>query len=154
VNSTLEQTAPAFTAFATLQPTVGQQAAAANFYATLTGRISSLTRYVGLSETTGKYTPQGFYTSRAQQTEYGMYVQDTWRFRPNVTFTGGVRWEVQGPFQSLNNTLTQVGYAGLFGESGVGNLFKPGTLTGSPTTYTRFAEGSKTHNTDYGAFAP
>src|SRR6185369_4585360 len=80
--------------------------------------------------------------------------QDTWRFRPNVTFTGGLRWEVQEPFQSLNNTLTQVGYAGLFGESGVGNVFKPGTLTGSPSTYTRFTPGSKTAETQYGNFAP
>ena len=154
ISSTLAGDATAFNAFASLNPTVSQQAGAAAFYAQMSGRMSSLTRYVGLSETTGKYTPQGFFTSRAQQTEYGLYVQDTWRFRPNVTLTGGVRWEVQGPFQSLNNTLTQVGYAGLFGESGVGNVFKPGTLTGSPSTYTRFAAGSKTYDTDYGNFAP
>src|SRR4029077_8546560 len=54
----------------------------------------------------------------------------------------------------LNNTLTNVTYEGLFGESGVGNLFKPGTLTGSPSQYTRFAAGQKTYNTDYGNFAP
>jgi hypothetical protein len=154
VNSTLEATSPAFTAFASLQPTVSQQATAANFYATLVGRISSLTRYVGLSETTGKYTPQGFFTSRAQQTEYGLYGQDSWRIRPNLTLTGGLRWEVQGPFQSLNDTLTNITYAGLFGESGQDNLFKPGVLTGSPSTYVRFKKGDKTNNTAYGNFAP
>ena len=154
ISSTLAGDATAFNAFSSLNATVGQQANAAAFYATLTGRISSMTRYVGLSETTGKYTPQGFFTSRAQQTEYGFYAQDTWRFRPNITLTGGIRWEIQGPFQSLNDTLTQVTYAGLFGESGVGNLFKPGVLTGSPSTYTRFTKGSKTHNTDYGTLAP
>lgn len=154
ISGTLAGDTAAFNAFSSLNDTVGQQANAAAFYATLAGRMSSLTRYVGLSETTNNYTPQGFFTSRAQQTEFGLYAQDTWRFRPNVTLTGGVRWEVQGPFQSLNNTLTQVGYAGLFGESGLGNVFKPGTLTGSPSTYTRFTKGSKTHNTDYGAFAP
>src|SRR5436190_3292593 len=162
INSTLEACNPvtpactqtAFNAFASLNATVGQQVNAAAFYSQMAGRLSQLTRYVGLSETTGNYTPQGFFTSRAQQSEFGLYVQDTWRFRPNVPFTGGVRWEVQEPCQSLNNTLTQVGYAGLFGESGVDNLFKPGTLTGTPTTYTRFGAGSKTHNTDHGAFAP
>ena len=154
ISSTLAGDATAFNAFSSLNATVGQQANAAAFYATLAGRMSSLGRYVGLSETDGKYTPQGFFTSRAQQTEFGLYAQDTWRFKPNVTLTGGLRWEVQGPFQSLNDTLTQVGYAGLFGESGVGNVFKPGTLTGSPSTYTRFAAGSKTSETQYGNFAP
>lgn len=154
ISPTLAGDTTAFNAFSSLNATVGQQANAANFYATLAGRISSLTRYVGLSETNGKYTPQGFYTSRAQQTEYGLYAQDTWRFRPNLTLTGGLRWEVQGPFQSLNDTLTDVGYAGLFGESGVDNLFKPGTLTGSPTTYRRFAKGDQTYKTDYSNFAP
>jgi hypothetical protein len=154
ISSTLAGDATAFNAFSSLNATVGQQGNAAAFYSQMAGRMSSLTRYVGLSETTGNYTPQGFFTSRAQQSEYGLYVQDTWRFRPNVTFTGGVRWEVQESFQSLNNTLTQVGYAGLFGESGTDNLFKPGTLTGTPTTYTRFGAGSQTHNTDHGAFAP
>jgi len=154
VNSTLEATSPSFTAFAALQPTVSQQANAANMWGTLVGRMTSLARYVGLSETTGNYTPQGFFTSRTQQSEWGIFGQDSWRIKPNLTLNYGVRWEVQGPFTSLNNTLTQVGYAGLFGESGVDNLFKPGTLTGTPTTYTRFAAGDKTHNTAYGNIAP
>lgn len=147
-------TGTAFNAFSSLNATVGQQANAAAFYATLSGRISSLARYVGLSETTGNYTPQGFFTSRASQTEYGIYGQDSWRIKPNLTLTGGLRWEVQGPFQSLNNTLTNITYAGLFGESGQDNLFKPGVLTGSPSTYTRFAKGDKTSKTQYGNFAP
>ncbi len=154
VSSTLAGDATAFNAFASLQPTVSQQANAANFYAMLTGRISSIARYAGLSEDTNKYTVQGQFTSRAQQQEYGIYAQDTWRFRPNITLTGGLRWEVQGPFQSLNNTLTQVSYAGLFGESGEGNLFKPGTLSGGPSTFTQFPKGAKTYNTQYGNFAP
>jgi hypothetical protein len=153
ISSTLAGDTTAFNAFSSLQATVGQQAGAAAFYAQLSGRMSLLTRYVGLSES-GNYTPQGFFTSRASQTEYGIYGQDSWRIKPNLTLTGGLRWEVQGPFTVLNNTITQVGYAGLFGESGTDNLFKPGVLTGSPTTYTRFTKGSKTNNTAYGNFAP
>jgi hypothetical protein len=154
ISGTLAGDAAAFNAFAPLNATVGQQGAAANFYSTLVGRISSLARYAALNENTNKYSVQDQFVSRARQVEYGFYAQDTWRFRPNITLTGGIRWEVQGPFQSLNNTLAQVSYAGLFGESGVDNIFKPGTLTGSPTQYTNFASGSKAYNTDYGNFAP
>ena len=167
INSTLEACNPvtpactqtAFNAFLPLNATVGQQAAAANFYSTLVGRISSIggtvpNRYASLNENTNKYSLQDQYVSRARQVEYGFYAQDTWRFRPNLTLTGGLRWEVQGPFQSLNNTLTQVSYAGLYGESGPGNIFKPGTLTGSPTQYTNFPKGAKSYGTDYGNFAP
>jgi len=159
ISSTLTPDKPAFDAFKSLNDTVGQQGAAANFYSTLVGRISSIggtspNRYAALNENTNKYSIQDQYVSRARQVEYGFYVQDTWRFRPNVTLTGGLRWEVQGPFQSLNNTLSQVSYAGLFGESGVGNIFKPGTLTGTATQYTNFTSGSKAYNTDYGNFAP
>src|SRR5213078_479818 len=142
ISSTLEACKPsdppsctqtAFNAFASLNDTVSQQGNAAAFYATLVGRISSITRQAALSEVTNKYTLQGDFTSRGQQTEYGIYGQDTWRIRPNLTLTGGLRWEVQGPFTSLNDTLSQTSFAGLFGESGEGNLFKPGTLTGTPT---------------------
>ncbi len=159
ISSTLAGDTGAFAAFQPLNATVGQQGAAANFYAALVGRMSSIggavpNRYAALNENTNKYSIQDQFVSRARQVEYGLFVQDTWRFRPNITFTGGLRWEVQGPFQSLNNTLSQVSYAGLFGESGENNLFKPGTLAGSPTQFTAFTNGSKAYNTDYGNFAP
>ena len=41
------------------------------------GRISSITRNARLSEETNRYTLQGDLISRAQQSEYGIYAQDT-----------------------------------------------------------------------------
>src|SRR5262249_49976963 len=35
-----------------------------------------------------------------------------------------------------------------------GNVFKPGTLTGSPTQFLQFKEGSSAYNTDWSNFAP
>lgn len=154
ISSTLAGDAAAFNAFASLQPTVAAQAGAATFYAGLVGRISSITRVAALNENTLKYTLQGEVTTRGQQTEYGLYGQDTWRMRPNFTLTAGLRWEVQGPYSSLNDSLAQVSYPGVFGESGLGNLFKPGTLTGTPTTYTQFTQGLSTWKTQYNNFAP
>ena len=156
ISSTLAGDAAAFAAFSSLQPTVSQQAAAAALYATLAGRISSITRNARLNEETNRYTLQGDLISRAQQSEYGIYAQDTWRIRPNLTLTGGLRWEVQEPFIPLNDTYSigRGGYASLFGESGVDNLFKPGTLAGSPTQYVLFEKGTKGYETRYDGFAP
>ncbi|HET6976815.1 MAG TPA: carboxypeptidase-like regulatory domain-containing protein [Pyrinomonadaceae bacterium] len=155
ISGTLAGDATAFGAFSTLQDTVGQQAAAASLYATLVGRINAITANTRLNEETGKYEYLGSLITRAQLTEYGFFGQDTWRFRPNITLTGGLRWEVQGPFQPLNDSLARVeSFDQVFGESGAGNLFKPGTLTGTPTRYVQFSQGEKTFDTEYGNFAP
>ena len=155
ISSTLAGDSTAFNAFSSLQPTVSQQGAAASLYATLVGRINSVTANARLSEDSGKYKYLGDLITRANMLEYGFFAQDTWRLRPNVTLTGGLRWEVQGPFHSLNNNLSQVeNFASIYGESGEGNLFKPGTLTGSATRYVQLAEGDKVFGTDYGNFAP
>jgi hypothetical protein len=155
ISGTLAGDSTAFNAFSTLQGTVGQQAPAAALYATLVGRINAITRNVRLNEDSGKYINQGDLITRAQLTEYGFFGQDTWRFRPNITLTGGLRWEVQGPFQPLNDSLSRLdSFAGIYGESGEGNLFQPGVLTGAPTKFVQFSQGEKTFNTQYGNFAP
>src|SRR6185503_6935302 len=106
-------------------------------------------------EDSGQYNYLGPLVQRSQQKEWGFYAQDTWRFRPNLTLTGGVRWEIQMPFEVLNKTYAAItNYASIFGESGLDNLFKPGTLTGSPTAYVQLEPGGKAYETDYGNFAP
>jgi len=125
-------------------------------YALLTGRVTVITASAFTSETTGKYTYLGDFTQRTRQRTAGFYVQDAWRFRPNLTINAGVRWELQLPFTVLNNNYTQPvgGYAGVWGVSGVGNLFKPGTLTGSATQFTQFPQNTHAYNTDWNNFGP
>jgi Carboxypeptidase regulatory-like domain len=107
---------------------------AANLYALLTGRVASTTQTAVLDEKTKQYGPYGA-VDRIRQWEYGLYAQDSWRLSPTLTFNFGLRFQNQHPFQTLSGTYTRPGYAGLFGVSGVGNLFKPGTLTGSVPVY-------------------
>src|SRR5262249_7607245 len=42
----------------------------------------------------------------------------------------------------------------LHGISGAGNLFSPGTLTGTKTEFVQLQPGQKPYDTDYGNFAP
>jgi hypothetical protein len=138
-------------AFSTLPSAA--QAGAAQLYAVLAGRLTAINATTRLSEVTNKYTYLGDLVSRAKSLEWGLFGQDSWRFRPNVTLTFGLRYEHQDPIQAQNDTYAGVSFAGLFGESGQGNLFKPGTLAGSPSLYTLFGKGSKAYNAT-GIFLP
>jgi hypothetical protein len=66
----------------------------------------------------------------------------------------GVRWEPQQTIVAENDNFAKATFAGLFGESGEGNLFKPGTLSGSTTQLTPLRVGEKLYNTDWNNFAP
>ena len=108
---------------------------AENLYSLLTGRVSSITRSVVLNPATHTYDASGI-VGRLKQQEYGIYVQDSWKASRNLTVTAGLRLENQNPFHTLNNTYTRPGYAGLYGISGVGNLFMPGASAGSTPVLT------------------
>lgn len=128
--------------------------AARALYAILTGRVTAVNANAYLDEKTGKYNYLGASVERIRQREFGIFAQDAWRARPNLTLTGGVRWEVQFPFTTMNNTYAQTSYAELFGISGEGNLFKPGTTTGRVSQMQPFNPGDSAYNTDWNNFAP
>jgi hypothetical protein len=103
---------------------------AENLYALLTGRVSSITRSVVLGEESKTYGPNPT-IGRLRIREFGMFVQDSWKIRPRLTLNYGIRLENQNPYHVFNNTYTRPGYAGLWGTSGVGNLFQPGASGGT-----------------------
>jgi Carboxypeptidase regulatory-like domain len=140
-----------FNAFAFLPST--QQSVASQLYGLLSGRLTAFNSNARLDEDTNKYAFLGPLNSRAHSLEWGAYGTDTWRFRPNITLTLGLRYERQVPVQADNDTWAGVSYAGLYGESGQGNLFKPGTLTGSQSQYFLFGTGTQAYNAT-GMFLP
>jgi hypothetical protein len=142
-----------FAAFDSLN-SAGQKTIANNFYNVLVGRLTAINANARLNEETNQYAFLGDGITRASQKEWGIFAQDTWRILPNLTFNLGVRYEKQEPFVPGNNTFAFNTYAALYGESGEGNIFKPGTLTGAPSTYTQFKEGDKAYNSSGGGFAP
>src|SRR5262245_10805697 len=127
---------------------------ARGIYAVLTGRITAINANARIDEKTGKYVFLGEGIQRGRQREFGVFAQDSWRIRPSLTLNYGLRWEVQFAFTPLNSSYSTTTVDDLFGITGPGNMFKPGTQTGRVTQFIQFKEGEAAYNTDYKNFAP
>jgi Carboxypeptidase regulatory-like domain len=151
-----------FNAFSSLAG-AGQQGGAANLYAVLSGRLSAVNANARLDEESLKYTFLGSLISRAQSSEMGFYVQDSWRVRPNITLSLGLRLERAIPYESRNDTYAFNTYESLFGESGVNNFLPncanpatctPGASAAAHSQFTAFPTGSRPYNQEFGTLLP
>jgi Carboxypeptidase regulatory-like domain/TonB dependent receptor/TonB-dependent Receptor Plug Domain len=144
-----------------------QLTAAQNMYALLTGRVSSLAGTARVDASTGKYVFSGLGLEESRLDEYGVFAQDSWRVRSNLSVNIGVRWDVQAPFRALNNSYATATLESVWGRSGYAagcdvsnatpetcNLFKPGQMPGSPTVYEQWKAGTKAYNVDWNNVAP
>ncbi len=122
-------------------------------YSLLTGRVSSITNAVVLGADTKTYGVNQP-IAHNQQREFGLYVNDSWRLGPRLTLNYGVRWDKENPPVNLDGVYTRPGYAGLFGVSGVGNLFAPGTLTGTAPSLALVPAGTPGYDVGKGWFSP
>jgi hypothetical protein len=71
----------------------------------------------------------------------------------------GLRYELQMPFTSANNSYSTSTYADVCGVSGVSpnggcNLFQPGVMPGKLPEFQEFLKGTRAYNTDRNNFAP
>jgi hypothetical protein len=101
---------------------------ALSLYAMLTARVSGITSNRNVDERTKQYGNGAPLVLRDADNNGGIYVQDSWRFRPNLTLNYGFRWEFSGAAHNTNGTYTSPDYANLLGPSSA--LFQPGTLNG------------------------
>jgi carboxypeptidase family protein/TonB-dependent receptor-like protein len=130
---------------------------AAAIYALLTGRVTSIAGLgASLEESTRQYSLEGNLTTRDRSREFGVYMQDFWKARPNLTINYGLRYEYQYPLEHRNGVYTRPGFAALFGESGPGNLFNPGVQRGSPspTPFVQVTGDTELYSPDKNNLAP
>ena len=130
-----------------------QRGDAMNLYALLVGRVSATARTAVLNENTldFDFVPSDV---RNHQNEFGIYVQDSWKARPNLTLTGGLRWEYQPSPVNDNGIYTRTGVDGIFGVSGRGNLFKPGVFEGALTEFRLVEKGEAAFDAQKTDIAP
>jgi hypothetical protein len=130
-------------------------AAAEQIYADIVGRVDGYSASVNLNPNVRNFVTGFPQLDKVSMLEMGYYGTDSWQMRPGLTFNYGLRWEYQGiPHDLLNEYFNlQNGYTGVFGVSGLNNLFKPGTLTGTVPVFT--LNGSRDwYNKYYHSFGP
>ena len=109
---------------------------AENMYATLVGRISGVDpggAGFPLNVKTRQYSTQvGEYALDELQHNYGLFIQDAWKATPHLTVNAGLRWDFVSPSKDLTVGYHSADNVGIWGPSGVGNIFNPGVLTSDP----------------------
>jgi Carboxypeptidase regulatory-like domain len=100
-------------------------------YATLNGRMTyySLGQFVNIH--TKQFEPGITFDLHERLTQSALFVQDSWRALPTLTVNAGLRWDFTGASTDETGFYTHPSIGDLWGPSGVGNIFKPGTLTGN-----------------------
>ena len=139
-----------------------QLAAARATYAVLTGRVSTVGSTAVLQGDTGQYQELAPSTLEGGYKVFGMFAQDTWRVKPNLTVTGGIRYDIQAPFVPFTSVMSSVTMASVCGMSGLGdggsyskcNVLAPGATGGAVPQYNLLEKGSEGYNTDLNNIAP
>jgi hypothetical protein len=116
---------------------------AGQLYAVLTGRIGSGSGSGGSGSgavngsfaydpKTGNYKNSiGAYTLDELSKAWGLFFEDSWRATPSLTLNYGLRWDFTGDNHDLTGAYHNVDPASIYGPSGIGNLFNPGSLKGT-----------------------
>lgn len=136
-----------------------QQGLAGAIYSNLVGNLGSASATFNVRSATSGFVP-GFTRERQfEQNDIGVYFQDQWRYRPNLTLNLGVRWEFEGVPTIPNGLAIQAPYKDIYGISGFGNLFKPTAPAGAAPAVAilNFVDGDtgiQLYNDDWNNFAP
>lgn len=101
---------------------------AENLYATLVGRVNSVSGSNYVDSATHQYKPLGVFKELEAQSVGGFYFQDAWRPTQHLAINYGLRWQFSGAIHNTNNTYTNPSLADLIGPST--RPFHPGELNG------------------------
>ena len=130
-------------------PTDAEWNQARSLYAMLAGRISDITGRHPIDPRTGNYAvgntpdPGGIIANPLYEllTSSGLFVQDSYRMKPNLTVNMGLRWDFVQPNKDQLGKYHSMRPQDVYGPTTEGQLFQPGALGGTfdPVYVTREA---------------
>jgi hypothetical protein len=133
-----------------------------DLYSVLTGRVTSMsgTAYLGND---GQYHFYGDNYGGSTGDDWGFYINDSWRLKPNLTLALGLRYELQLPYWSNNNYSRPENWQMVYGITGAGsglygsgNLYQGGRVqTGTDLMQVvPYVKGTSAYNTDWNNLGP
>ena len=143
--------------------TANQLNEARALYAILTGRVTSIPGTARLDSATGKYVFLGDLARKSRQSSFSAFISDQWRATPELTISGGIRWDLHNPFTPADETWSLATIEDICGVSGTGNgpggrgcnIFDPRAQSGTLIpAYDHFDIGVPAHKTNWFDFAP
>lgn len=118
----------------------------AQLYATLTGRVSSVSASWNIDEKTRQYAEFAPLIYRENYASWGVFFQDSYRVSPTLTLNYGLRWELPGVMTNTNNTFMAPTASDLLAPSA--GPFQPGVFgPNGPNYVPSIAQRSVTWNT-------
>src|SRR5882724_3956767 len=111
-----------------------EQAEAQQLYALLTGRISgTFVRNTILPDRSGYTSAVTEHPLDEIAQAWGLFAQDSWRVRPNLTFNYGLRWDFTAATKdiSFGGLYHNANLSSILGPTPLGDLFHPGVLSGN-----------------------
>jgi hypothetical protein len=133
---------------------------ATSLYLNLTGNLGSAQRTFNVTSPTSGFVTGATRLRLLEEKDYALYGQDTWRVRPNMTLSYGLRWDFIGVPKVPDGVAIQVtNTCDLYGISGCGNLFNPNAPAGPPPAvatldFVSGTTGRELYNNDWNNFAP
>jgi hypothetical protein len=128
--------------------TTTNQTNARALYGLLAARVTRVSIGVGrpLDTSTSQYKPFGAYNLDEVQSASGLWAQDRWHIRPNLTLNYGLRMDVVGDDHDVNGGYSTLRTLGdLYGPTPVGGVDQPGNLAGVANP--QFQAGVHVYNT-------
>jgi len=100
-------------------------------YATLNGRMTYYSLGEFVDTKTKQFQPGISFNLHERLNQTALFIEDSWKVKPTLTLNLGLRWDFTGASTDETGFYTHPTVGDLWGPSGVGNIFKPGTLTGN-----------------------
>ncbi|HEU4388729.1 MAG TPA: TonB-dependent receptor [Blastocatellia bacterium] len=132
---------------------------ARSIFRDLVGLLGSANATFNVVSPTSGFVPGATRSRPFKYRDASFYFQDQWRMKRNFTLSLGLRYDYIGVPYVPNGLaiLPQGGVGALFGISGPGNVFNPGSLKGTSPTTIDFVSGNTgkpLYNKDWNNFAP